>query len=62
MSRLGVDWWLARLAMGVPLPSGGVTAPPLPVYLREQVDFRDTMEMHLIVDFEERRIAASQPG
>lgn len=56
MQRLGVDWWLARLAMGVHLPAGGTTAPLLPVYARERVDFRDTLEMHLLMDLEERRI------
>lgn len=40
-------------------PSGGVVPPLLPAHARNDLDFRDLLELHLLMDMEESRIAAS---
>ena len=54
-----MDWYLARLAMVLHTPSGGVVPPLLPAHARNDLDFRDLLELHLLMDLEESRIAAS---
>jgi len=55
---LGGDWWLSRLSMGLHVPGGGMSAPFPPAYHRDRLDFRDTLELHLLMDIEEARIDA----
>lgn len=61
MSRLGVDWYLTRLALPQYLPGGGVIPPLLPAYERDRLEFRDLLELHLIADLQEYQIAAMMP-
>lgn len=45
MARLGVDWWLLRLASGDPAL--------LPAADWNRVPFADTLDLHLLMDFKE---------